>query len=198
MKKEIRTVFDIFETTGVAVPGIRSICVMKEEEKISLSEIDRVMKREEVFIIDDLLSSYPRWTIHPYYTRPKNKEKYVHKYIHSSEEEAYVRWDRIHGKHRKIAKFECKKEKKRAKEAAGVFNKYVGKDDVICVYVFPQNRSDKEEWIKQIKSELSFLEINTDYDDPCIYNVYLKVDPEVVQAYLKHQETVDNAEKIQS
>ena len=31
-----------------------------------------------------------------------------------------------------------------------------------------------------------------------IYDIYLKVDSEVAQAYLKHQEMTDNAEKVQS
>lgn len=187
MKKEIKTVFDVFETTGVMIPGISAIRVMKEESKISLEEVIKIIKEQEVMIVEDLLSSYPRWTIQPYYIRSKNKEKYVHKYIHSGEEEMYVRWDRIHGKHRKIAKFECKKREKKVKKAADVFNKYVGRNDVICVYTYLPKRSDKEEWIKLIKSETSFLEISTDYNYPCIYDIYLKVDPEFVQAYLKYQ-----------
>ena len=200
MNKEINTRNDILQTAGVSISG--EFLIMKEETKISLEEVDQIMKKQEVMIIDRLLSSNPRWTLQPYFTMLKNKEKYVHKYIHFDSKEEHVRWDRLHGKHRKIAKFECKKEKKKIKDGILAFNHFAGRDNVMCIRVDSNHLEGGKGLLYQIESLPYFLTMNPSYENEAfssnIYDIYLKVNPEVVQAYLKHQEMTDNAEKVQS
>ena len=45
-----------------------------------------------------------------------------------------IRWDRIHGKKRKILKFEIKKKQRRILKQFEIFNKYVGRDDVLYIH----------------------------------------------------------------
>lgn len=200
MNKEINTRNDILQTAGVSIPG--EFLIMKEETKISLEEVDQIMKKQEVMIIDRLLSSNPRWTLQPYFTMPKNKEKYVHKYIHFDSKEEHVRWDRLHGKHRKIVKFECKKEKGKIRDGILTFNHFAGREDVMCIRVDTSHSENGKGFLYQIESLPYFLTMNLSYENEAfssnIYDIYLKVNPEVVQAYLKHQEMTDNAEKVQS
>lgn len=194
MQKNISTKFDVLRTVDMAdimIPMIKSVFIMVEEKKIPLSMIDHNMKEQEVLIIDSLLSSQPRWTLHPYFTIPKNKEKYVHKYIYWDSKGEYVRWNQIHGKHRKIARFECKKERKRISEMILAFNHFAGRNDVICIRVESRDFKKKEEYISKIKTSESFLQINPNYNsklfDSTIQDIYLKVDPEIVHAYLQNQ-----------
>lgn len=194
MQKNISTKFDVLQTIDMAdiiIPKINSIFIMVDEKKIPLNIVDHIMKGQEVLIIDLLLSSNPRWTLHPYFTMPKNKEKYVHKYIYRNSKEEYVRWNRIHGKHRQIARFECKKERKRIRNSILAFNHFVGRNDVICIRVNLRYPEQKEEWITKIKTSESFLKMNSNYNtepfDSTIQDIYLKVDPEIVHAYLQNQ-----------
>lgn len=200
MKKENNIRYDILHTAGMTIPG--KFLIMKEETKIPVEVIDKIMVGQEVMIVDRLISSNPRWTLQPYFTMPKNKEKYVHKYIHSDGKEEYVHWNRIHGKHRKIVKFECKKEKKKIRDGILTFNHFAGREDVMCIRVDTSHSENGKGFLYQIKSLPYFLTMNPSYRNEAfsssIYDIYLKVDSEVAQAYLKHQEMTDNAEKVQS
>ena len=174
MKKENNTRYDILQTAGMTVPG--EFLIMKEESKISLEEIDKIMAEQEVMIVDRLLSSNPRWTLQPYFTKAKNKEKYVHKYIHFDDKREYVRWNRLHGKHRKIVKFECKKEKKKIKDRVFAFNQFAGREDVMCIRVDTHHSEDGNGFLYQIKFLPYFLSMNPSYRNEAfssnIYDIY--------------------------
>ena len=119
-----------------------------------------------------------------------------------NDKEEYVHWNRIHGKHRKIVKFECKKEKKKIRDGILTFNHFAGREDVMCIRVDTSHSENGKGFLYQIKSLPYFLTMNPSYRNEAfssnIYDIYLKVDSEVAQAYLKHQEMTDNAEKVQS
>lgn len=71
------------------------------------------------------------------------------------------------------------------------FNHFAGRNDVICIRVESRDFKKKEEYISKIKTSESFLQINPNYNsklfDSTIQDIYLKVDPEIVHAYLQNQ-----------
>ena len=95
-----------------------------------------------------------------------------------------------------------KKEKKKIRDGILTFNHFAGREDVMCIRVDTSHSENGKGFLYQIKSLPYFLTMNPSYRNEAfsssIYDIYLKVDSEVAQAYLKHQEMTDNAEKVQS
>ena len=108
----------IAKENNIEVPRLRGYRLMSEEEKVSDETIAKEKKLCEVYVLKDLCSAYPNWSLNPIYHYLNNHTHYLYdKYcIKEYTEEGRhnyvgIKWNRIHGKKRKILKYAIKKQK---------------------------------------------------------------------------------------
>lgn len=132
----------IAKENGIEVPRLRGYRLMKDEEKVSQEEIERLKKECEVDVLRSLIGARPFWSLHPDYEIGDDETDRLERYylIENPDSEDYydrwsgIRWDRIHGKKRKILKYALKRQKKCIQDQMDMFNKYVGREDVLYIH----------------------------------------------------------------
>ena len=131
----------IAKDNNIEVPRLRGYRLMKDEKPVSTEEMNEMMKACEVRVCEDLCCADPFWKgdadCHEYSSRTDYLRK--HYLISSVDEKGYadyigIRWDRIHGWKRKVLKFEIKKKKRRIQKQYDMWNKYVGKENVLYIH----------------------------------------------------------------
>ena len=172
----------IAKENNIEVPRLRGYRLMSEEEKVSDETIAKEKKLCEVYVLKDLCSAYPNWSLNPMYYCSDGRADYLYdKYcIKEYTEEGRhnyvgIKWNRIHGKKRKILKFAIKKQKQAIQEQYDMWNKYVGRDDVLYIHArigggnwsyFNGDEITKQSW---------FLGKVDDYFDCTYCDIYAKI-----------------------
>lgn len=191
---QMESLSDILAATGIEIPRLRGFRLMAEEEKISEKEIKEMIEDTETDVIEDLVRSCPPWSTdsdcHEY---SSNTDRRLKKYVtYGVNERGYqhitgIRWENIHGKKRKTAKFEIKKRAKRIRQSMETFNKYVGRKDVLYVHA----RIGGGNWMyfhgPEVARHPAFIERVDDWFDSTYCDIYVKVDEKVVEEYLKKE-----------
>lgn len=172
---------DLAKENGIEVPRLRGYRLMRDEEPLTQEEINRIKKDCEVGIAEDLCTADPFWNPHAnshtfsYYT------DYLRRYylVYEKEPDGYIRytsirWDRIHGKKRKILKFEIKKAHRSIQKQYDMWNKYVGQN-VLYIHA----RIGGGNWLYYKGHELEkqpwFLEKVDDSFDCTYCDIYAKL-----------------------
>lgn len=172
----------IAKANGIEVPRLRGYRLMKDGQSISSEELKTLMKDCEVQVCEDLCCSVPFWSSRSSCHRFSQQTDYIRKYflIQEVDEKGYnryvgIRWDRIHGKKRKILKFAIKKQNKRIQKQFEVWNRYAGKDGVLYIH----SRIGGRNWSYYGGDELStqpwFLEKVDDWFDNTYCDIYAVV-----------------------
>ena len=100
----------IAKDNGIEIPRLRGYRLMKDEEPVSQEEIKDIINNETIDIVKTLCCARPFWnpkaTCHEY----SRYTDYLRDFYLIKDGKKYVgiRWNRIHGKKRKILKFEIK------------------------------------------------------------------------------------------
>lgn len=126
----------IVKDNGIDIPRLRGYRLMKDEKPISKEEIAEMRTFIAIDCVKELCTSKPFWSANPYcyYENSETDRKYSYYLIRNEDEYIDVRWDRIHGKKRKILKFEIKKAIRRLEKQYEIWNKYAGKEDVLYIH----------------------------------------------------------------
>lgn len=181
---QIENLENIAKENGIEVPRLRGYRLMRDEEPLTQEEINRIKRDCEVGVAEELCTADPFWNPHAnshtfsYYT------DYLRKYylVYEKEPDGYIRytsirWDRIHGKKRKILKFEIKKAHRRIQKQYDMWNKYAGQN-VLYIHAriggynwldFGGNELEKQPW---------FLEHVDDWWDGTYCDIYSKIKEE--------------------
>lgn len=184
---QIEDLDQIAKDNGIEVPRLRGYRLMKDEEPVSEEEIKEMLKDCEVEAVKYLCEAMPPWSINAWYLTYSSQTKQIEDYylIKSKNERGYenyvaVRWDRIHGKKRKILKFKIKQKRRRVLEQYNMWNKYVGREDVLYIHArigganwdyFNGNELKKQPW---------FLDKVDDSFDRTYCDIYAKIKTEVM------------------
>lgn len=167
----------IAQDNGIYVPRLRGYMLMKDEEKLTQEEIKSIKDNESFYVLEDLCTSDPFWTIDSYCHEYSNRTDRVRaKYLISGEDSKYIgiRWDRIHGKKRKILKFAIKKKCRRIQSQKDMWNKYAGMDNVLYIHA----RIGSDYWSEEretIKKAPWFLDMVKDAYDDSYYDIYARI-----------------------
>jgi hypothetical protein len=179
-------VYDAFaKANNIEIPRLRGYRLMSEETKpIDInSEIKNLELEDARDVIESGFHPSACWRTGIDISRLKYYFNYHYdesdKNIHDEYIPIYdsIRWDRIHGKHRKTLKFWIKKQKKRYIEQYQMFNKYIGRPDVLYIHA----RIGGANWDYYGGPELEKMEwflgrVDDAFD--CTYcDIYAKVDP---------------------
>lgn len=130
----------IADANGIVIPRCRGYRLMKDEKPVPQAIIDDYKKESEYRVVRDLCGARPVWDPNSQiYVGDDLTDRLEQYYLTSSVDDRGVhwtgiRWDRIHGKKRKILKFEIKKQNRAIQSQYDMFNKYVGREDVLYIH----------------------------------------------------------------
>ena len=131
----IEDLSSIAAENGISVPRLRGYRLMKDEKPMDVEEETRHV---EASCVEYLCSSVPFWCPNAdMYIYSTDIEKKIRYYIDDYDRYGYggkVRWERIHGWKRRVLKTHIKNETKKYLRQAEVWNKYVGRDDVLYIH----------------------------------------------------------------
>ena len=176
----------LLKANEIEIPRIRGITLMANQEIVSDEEIKQLEKTYSVIIAVDFFRSLLPFQRNnnicdPYSSRV---DKRVLHYI-SVDEGIYhygdtyytyldIRWDRIHGKKKKLLKMAIKKANTKLRSSIETWNKYAGKEDILCVH----SRIGGPNWVTYGGLEISkqpwFLEKIDSFDDNSYCDIFVK------------------------
>ena len=173
----------IMKDNGIEIPRLRGLRLMKDEAPLTKEDLEEVIKDDILWEVQSLIRGCPKWDWNSCVTELSSKtdalcdyylwydvdEYGCHKYID-------ICWDRIHGKKRKACKYVIKKVKKRVKEQFDMWNKYVGRDDVLYIHA----RLGSGNWggydcDKIVKGQPWYLDHCEDHFDCTYVDIYAKI-----------------------
>lgn len=161
---------------GIEVPRLRGIRLMKQEtpvtkESMSDDAYNIGLWNCECLCMQDFGKSY--WT-----EMSARTDRIIDKYMTKDEHGVNgIKWDKVHGKKRKLFKWTLKKAKKRVKEQMETFNKYCGQD-VLCIHARIGGNNWKYYDGESLRKEPWFLEKVDDAFDNTYCDIYAKINGE--------------------
>lgn len=178
---QIEDLGKIAKENGIVVPRLRGYRLMKTEEPVDLNEVTKCIEVEECesLIGSSWILNSCIYTINE--TTRRNKKRYM-KYHYEVTEGGHsyivydsVRWDRIHGRHRKDLKLAIKQRRKRFTKQYEMFNKYCGQDDVLYIHARIGGNNWKYYGGDELKTHPWFLEHVDDACDSTYCDIYAKL-----------------------
>lgn len=171
---------------GIEIPRCRGYRLMKDEEPISAEKLDEMMRIAAVAACEYLCDYDPHWTLYfmEYARCERRKNRFLYRNPNPEESDlgVYVgiRWDRIHGKKRKILKFKIKKKKKMIQRQFAAWNKYAGREDVLYIH----SRMGGYNWLSfdgkdELMNQPWFLDRVDDWWDCTYCDFYARIDDEL-------------------
>lgn len=187
---QIETLEAIAKANGIEIPRLRGYRLMSEEVPLSPKGYSQLFHDCAMEAIDMLCTSDPFWdpnsdcSIFNY--RSDHARKYYIKY--GLDKDGYkapvaIRWDRIHGKKRRILKHEIKKNKKRAMAQYALWDKYAGQENILYIH----SRMGGNNWAGYADKEVLmaqpwFLDRIDDWFDGTYCDFYARIDPTLIPA----------------
>lgn len=182
---QINDLQELLEKNEISVPRLRGLRLMGDEVAYTKADIQKCIESKWADVYEDAITACvkfrPNCGCYGYGPKTnKLKKKYLIYKTVVEEERKYekvvgIRWDLIHGKHRKEIKFALKTAKKRVLKNLQVFNKYVGRDDVIYIHA----RIGGDNWCYyegyKLEKEPWFLEKVDDMFDSTYCDIYAKI-----------------------
>ena len=127
----------IAKENGIEIPRLRGYRLMKDEELISQDEIKRMKKDCVIEVVEELCCSKPFWSSNPEYIIYNTYTDRLRRYFLIKDKDGNyvdIRWDRIHGKKRKILKYAIKKKERKIQAQFDTWNRYAGKEGILYIH----------------------------------------------------------------
>lgn len=182
---QIDDLHKLLDVNKINIPRLRGLRLMEEEAPYSDEDIQRCIDSRFADVYENAIASSIKFRPNSgcYCYGPKTN-RLMKKYLIYEDivEEGLkhqkivgIRWDLIHGKHRKEIKFALKKAKKRVIQNIQVFNKYAGKENILYIHA----RIGGDNWLYyegyKLEKEPWFLEKVDDYFDSTYCDIYAKL-----------------------
>lgn len=168
----------IVKDNGIYIPRLRGYRLMKDEKPISREEMIELRTAIAINCVKDLCTSKPFWSANPYcYESSSETDRICNYYLVQNEDEYIdIRWDRIHGKKRKILKFEIKKAIRKMEKQYEIWNKYAGKENILYIHSRMGGGNWKHyEEKESITNQPWFLDRVDDWFDNTYCDFYAKI-----------------------
>ena len=181
----------VAEANHISVPRLRGYRLMKFEDKVDLAEY---LEGIETSCCENLVEC--SWIQDGWYTfgptTDRNKKKYMtwHKEVDTrSDGSTYsrivyddIKWEKIHGRHRKALKLAIKQKKKSILAQFELFNQFAGRDDVLYIHTrIGGNNWTYYEGDQLVAAQPWFLGRVDDSYDSTYCDIYAKIDPETAK-----------------
>jgi hypothetical protein len=167
----IDSIQHIAAKNGIEVPRLRGYRLMSNEDPLDITE--NTIKWVEQNCIINLCYSYPYWSEYTFsYMYDDVGDSRLHKYYDKDSKQ--IRWNLIHGKKRKVLKTYIHNELKRVKAQYDMFNKYIGRDDILYIHA----RIGGNNWAyyhKYVDTKPWFIEKVDDAGDSTYCDIYARL-----------------------
>lgn len=182
----------LLTSINITISRIRDFNFMAFSKGFTPEEVTDTIHDFEMYNIAALIDNRQRWkdfrlqpTLSDSMTYNKRRRYFQY---NKDGEEIGVKWKNIHGRHRKTAKFWCKKSEHQIVDTMNTFNKYVGKNDVLRINA----RLGGINWRCfggiDIEKHPAFIEkVDSCYEETYC-DIYIKIDPQLVKDYVKRME----------
>lgn len=181
---QIEDLSKIANANGINVPRLRGYRLMADEKPVTEEEIHEMIQKQAVEEAKDLCVS--NWGKNIWHSYCKRTDKIRKKYLirQTSEENKYqeeigIRWDRIHGKRRKLLKWNIRKAERRIRDQYALWNKYAGQTDIL--YIHARIGGNNWRWYEAettVANQPWFLAKVDDCWDPTYCDIYAKLQPQ--------------------
>ena len=170
----------IVEANGIEIPRLRGYRLMKDEKPVNKDFIKEKINCAIVDVAEGLCRTEPIWNVNDpgrLYSSSTDRKCQYYLTKDNTRDDGYsgIRWARIHGKKRKILKFEIQKLKKKTLNQYNAWNKYAGRDDILYIHA----RIGGNNWNYYDGPELArqpwFIEKVDDYYDGTYCDIYAKI-----------------------
>lgn len=146
---QIENLEPILEACNLDIPRLRGLRLMKFSEPTSQEDIDKSIKSAKVSAVKDWLQQHA-WNFWCGWKEDKKHPAFIYGYEdwdteHKCRDVVDYDFSKVHGKDRKILKFEFKKIAKAYSTEYGLFNKFAGKD---VLYVHARAGGGNRGWCK--------------------------------------------------
>lgn len=176
----------IAQENGIDVPRLRGYRVMSQEAPYPDEEIQKTLQRAEIYAAEEFCERVPSFSMNPRFIEYSTdtdyrKERFlIRKTVMWADsphrETVGIRWDKIHGKRRKVLKHMIKKSQKALKDNIAAWNRYAGKENVLYIHA----RIGGNNWDyyggKEIEEKPWFIEKADDAWDSTYCDIYAKAD----------------------
>ena len=167
---QISDIEQIAKANNIVCPRLRGYRLMKNEERETLLDI------YDASVLEDLCRSLPRWNIKAYcYCYSSKVNTLIKNLIKiNSDGSRSIRWDKIHGRKRKILKFALKQKRNRCQAQIDTWNKYVGREDILYIHA----RIGGGNWASykdEVEHQPWFIEKVDDAFDSTYCDIYAKI-----------------------
>ena len=168
----IENLEELANKNGIDCPRLRGYRLMKDEELINIKETIKD-KHIDYYCVRDLCGSDPFWcpTSDCYCGCEETDRKIAY---YTDEKAETVRWNRIHGWKRRVLKTYIHNIIAGYKKQYEVWNKYVGRDDVLYIHA----RIGGNNWsyyYKYVVNQPWFIEKVDDGFDSTYCDIYAKI-----------------------
>ena len=182
---QIGSLSKLAKLNNINVERLRGYRHMKYEDKpLDINEETKGLNR---YIVEDLVTGIPAWSLNSnMYKWNFESDKKVRKFYDSKNER--IKWENIHGKRRKILKYALKIKRLEAKKQFDLFNKYLGREDILYIHARIGSRSWSDIHYWDYKKEPWYIDGIDDYFDDSYCDIYAKLNITEVKE--------DNADKI--
>lgn len=174
---QIETLEEIAKKNNIYVPRLRGYRLMKNEVPNNFNDEGRNLEAE---CVKELCTFDPCWDpkswMACYNERTDRKRRYYIETIENGDAVIEkVRWDRIHGRKRRILKTFIRNERKRFERQKALWDKYAGREDVFYIHA----RLGGANWPyyhAEVDTKPWFLEKVDDAYDSTYCDIYAKIE----------------------
>lgn len=172
---QISELEEVAKRNNIYVPRLRGYRLMKDEKPDAWD-----YGNTEVECAHDLCTSIPFWNPNSSVSEFSSWTRYLEDYYIAkipNGDDSYiekVRWDRIHGKKRRVLKTYIHNEKKKIDRQREMWNKYAGREDVLYIHA----RLGGGNWSyyhTEVDTQPWFLEKVDDSIDSSYCDIYAKI-----------------------
>lgn len=181
---QIANLTQIAEANGIDIPRLRGYRLMKYEEPVTKEDMAGMVNEAE--IARRLCRSRPFWNPNASVAAYDSYTDWVCRlYVKGDPDDCFageVRWDKIHGKKRKILKFEIKQKKRAIQKQYELWNKYCGREDVL--YIHSRMGGNNWKWFEgkvELMNQPWFLDRVDDHWDSTYCDFYAKLNDETIK-----------------
>lgn len=176
---QIGSLSQIAMDNHIVVDRLRGYRLMQNEQPMTEADLHKWIQQATNEGVDHAFAARPYGAIHPrYYVWSSETSEKIKRILNDGQ----IRWDLIHGKLRKTAKYIIKYKIRMAKEQHALWNKYAGNPRVLYIH----SRDAKH--IDEYKVQPWFLGGCIDWWDETYCDIYAEIQPQKEQYETKEKE----------
>lgn len=167
---------EVMKANNIEVPRLRGLRLMGNEQPVSKNDISETAEINGLWECQNACCSKFKWNVSLVEYSSKTREIEKKYLVFENGNIVDIRWDKVHGKKRKLFKYNMRKAKQRVEKQYALWNKYAGRNDVL--YIHARIGGGNWNWYdcdEVIKAQPWFLDVIEDAFDCTYVDIYAKI-----------------------